>query len=388
MSQIQPVNRYLFILVKSICAMVVMGMISGQAFSQEGTTALKSFVAAEYPDKNGPGVAVLVATGQTVGHYANSGLADLERKTSISSQSQFRMASVSKQFTARAIFQLMEEGKLSSITAIGDLFDGLPKAIQRITVGQLLQHTSGIWDYETLMPKGQSEQLLDSDILAIIRGKEETYFRPGQQFRYSNTGYCLLALIVERIAGQSYPTYVEQSMFKRAGLVNACVFAPKRVIPNRVFGYHPREGKYVFADQSLTSATKGDGGVYISTEEFAKWLDSCVIASSKNKSYLDAILANKVWVRDGIYYSMGWFLSWDSVGGMCLFHSGETTGFRNIVYVVPEAKIKLLVFSNRDDEQIGAFFEKLMATEQITVGKSLSPYSHLFEWLSHVYSGD
>jgi len=365
-----------------------MCIIYTPAFGQGRAKVVDDLVRANYPDKHGPGIAVLINRGDSVGQCVNSGLGNLKLQTPISSESQFRMASVSKQFTAYAIFQLIEQRKLSFATTLGDVFTDLPKAIQEIKVGQLLQHTSGIWDYESLMPANQTNQLLDSDVLDIIKGKEETYFTPGHTFRYSNTGYCLLSLIVEHMTGLAYPEYVEQFLFKPSGLDDARVFEPGRDIPNRVVGYHPDSGKYIFADQSLTSATKGDGGVYISTQEFAKWIDSCVADPVKNRSYLDSLVAQKVLVKDNVYYSMGWFLTWDDAGGICLFHSGESTGFHNIVYVVPDRKVKLMVFTNRDDQQIGAFFDELLTAEGITWNKSLVPSVYLFEWLSRVYASD
>jgi D-alanyl-D-alanine carboxypeptidase len=366
--------------------MIFIGVVYTPAFGQGRAKIVDDLVRANYPDRYGPGVAVLISRADSVGQYVNSGVGNTDLQTPISSQSQFRMASVSKQFTACAIFQLIEQEKLSFATVLGNIFPDLPKAIQEITVGQLLQHTSGIWDYEPLMPANQIGQLSDSDVLDIIKGKEETYFTPGSTFRYSNTGYCLLALIVEHMTGLAYPAYIEQFIFKPSGLEDARVFEPGRDIPNRVFGYHLDNGKYIFADQSLTSATKGDGGVYISTQEFAKWIDTRVADPVKNRSYLESLVAQKVLVKDSVYYSLGWFLKWDDVGRICLFHSGESTGFHNIVYVVPGRKVKLMVFSNRDDLQIGAFFDKLLAVEKIAWNKSLVPPVSLFEWLSRVYA--
>ncbi|VTP97042.1 serine hydrolase domain-containing protein [Sphingobacterium daejeonense] len=119
-------------------------------------------------------------------------------------------------------------------------------------------------DYEGLIPVNQKDQLSDLDVLKIIEPLDSVYFQPGSKWRYSNTGYCLLALIIEKVSGKNYSNYVNEKIFSVFGMRNSLVYNPEDKISNRAFGYHLQNDKFRFADQSLTSATKGDGGVYTS----------------------------------------------------------------------------------------------------------------------------
>lgn len=153
-----------------------------------------------YPKGDEPGIAVAISQhGQIRYHYA-VGIADLKTKQKITEKTHFRMASVSKQVTAQAICSLFAQGKLKPTDQLGLFFDDLPLALQGITVAQLLQHRSGIMDYEALIPSDRTAQVSDKDVLDYIRQTDTVYFPSGSQFRYSNTGYCLLALIVEKVA--------------------------------------------------------------------------------------------------------------------------------------------------------------------------------------------
>lgn len=338
-----------------------------------------------------PGVGIMITRHGELQHKNAYGTANLENSIPLTPSTNFRMASVSKQFTSMATYLLIEQGKLSFDTSLSEIFDGLPTWATHITVGQLMNHTSGIWDYEVLIPRDQQVQVSDADVLHMISTVDSTYFIPGSQFRYSNTGYCLLSLIVERVSQTDYREYMKQYIFHPLGMTNSYMYHADAKMTGRAFGYRPpvagRNDNYRYADQSVTSATKGDGCVYVSPEAYHTWANAVLRTDFPSSTYLTEVNYRKTPVKDGIFYSMGWFVAPStSSQGMRLFHSGETTGFRNIVYHDLGTGLSISIFANRDDTHISAVFEeivKLMGEAHPVI--TASEYQELFFWMSSVY---
>lgn len=339
-----------------------------------------------------PGVALMVSRhGQPLLIKAY-GLADMESGTPLTTTTNLRMASVSKQFTAMATYLLIDRGMLTFDTPLGELFEGLASAPAAVTVGQLLHHTSGLIDYEGLIPKERQEQVSDTDVLEMIRGIDSLYFESGTDFRYSNTGFCLLSLVVEKVSGMDYREYMQQEIFRPLGMTNAYMYHAGTEMLNRAYGYRPLgeapELDFRFADQSVTSATKGDGCVYISAESYLSWANAVLRGGFPSSEYLEDLEALKTPVRDGIFYSLGWFVAPPSTAhtGMRLFHSGETTGFRNITYHDLGSGLSVSVFANRDDTLISGVFEAILKQvgETHPAAELVEP-EELFFFMSSIY---
>ena len=145
-------------------------------------------------DDSTPGAAVGVFKDSKLVFAKGYGLADLESKTPIDSKTNFRLASVTKQFTATCILLLEKEGKLSLDDKLTDIFPSFPEYGKNISIKQVLQHTSGMLAYEDFV---DTVQVMDKDVLQIMMDQDSTYFEPGTQHRYSNSGYAVLAMIVE-----------------------------------------------------------------------------------------------------------------------------------------------------------------------------------------------
>ncbi|HLS96126.1 MAG TPA: serine hydrolase domain-containing protein [Sphingobacterium sp.] len=337
---------------------------------------------------NHPGVAAMVAKDGEVLYAFYDGQALLRPKTDIDGNTRFRMASVSKQVTARAVYALIEAGHIRFDTRIGDYFDGLPARLAAIQVGHLLQHTSGISDYENLIPPDQTEQILDADVLDLIRRAGDLYFEPGSRFRYSNTGYCLLALLVEKVGGKRFDSFVKEHLFLPRGINGAVVATPSSNIVDRAFGYHPGASSSAFADQSVTSATQGDGGVYFSSLDFLTWSSSMLAHELQTPAFRELFVNPDLLVKDVAHYHLGLFSLVDQQGGLHLFHSGESTGFRNVVYYDVENRTTVSVFSNRDDDLAATVFDCVMTA----FGKKKLFDDRLKQsvvlWLSKVYQGE
>lgn len=345
--------------------------------------SLQYVVQQHYPHAGEPGGIAFAALNGKIELFA-FGKGDLSKNIAIGGETSFRMASVSKQFTAMATYLLIKQGILSFETPIREILTELPEVTQPITIDDLIQHTSGIWDYEEVIPKGQQKQLSDTDVLHLVSGVDSVHFPAGSRFRYSNTGYCLLAVIVERVSKMDYPTFAAKHIFKPAGLAKALVYNPDRIIPFRAYGYHPITSGFQFADQSLTSATKGDGGVYISAQEFLLWMNNA--NPLWDNDFWNTLKTHKVLVGDDIYYSMGWFLKKDGEGGIqAIFHSGESTGFHNAVLFLPQQNRAIGMFTNRDDRVIDDAYDAVL---HLYKAKPLKTNQSLFQWLSKVYAGE
>ena len=372
--------RYLKLVLLFMC---VTSYAMGQNIEK---SVLDKMLSNYYSNGNEPGIVVAISQhGQIRYHYA-VGIADQKTKQKITEKTHFRMASVSKQVTAQAICSLFAQGKLKPTDQLGLFFDNLPLALKGVTVAQLLQHRSGIMDYEALIPSDRTAQVSDRDVLDYIRQTDTVYFPAGSQFRYSNTGYCLLALIVEQVAKESFAGFVKKHLFLPNGIRDGIVYSMDSDILNRAFGYHPKEDTFVFADQSVTSATQGDGGVYLSALEYHQWANFLL-----HKRFSEALVQGflgkeSIPVKDGVSYNLGWFI-YPLEGNRLFFHSGESTGFHNIVYLDQQKDLIITLFSNRDDLLIGDAFDALLAI--LKLPKPMGPSAQnksVFGWLNAIYA--
>ncbi|MCX6212925.1 serine hydrolase domain-containing protein [Spirosoma sp.] len=300
-----------------------------------------------------PGAVLLVrVNGKTICRNGY-GLANAKTKALITPETNFRMASISKQFTAMSILLLEKDGKLSVDDPLTRFFPEFNLQVgKKVRIRHLLTHTSGILDYEAVMNPQQREQLLDIDVLTLIKNRDSLYFEPGTQFRYSNSAYCLLALVIEKASGQSFASFIKQRIFQPLQMNQSTVYEAGRPIRSRAMGYRKEGGKFVFSDQSVTSATKGDGGVYTSLTDYKKWMD----ALETNKLLdLKAALARtgKAIPQTGdSFYGAGWF--YRQPENPMLFHSGSTCGFNNYVVSIPSERFLMVCFSNKANNKPNA----------------------------------
>jgi CubicO group peptidase (beta-lactamase class C family) len=307
-----------------------------------------------------PGIALSIQkNGESI--YSNAaGIADETTNIPLDTLTNFRMASITKQFTAMAILLLQKDGALTVDDPIGRWLPELPPQIrQKILIRHLLTHSSGIVDYESLIPSTRTTQVLDADILQLLSKKDSTYFPPGTRFQYSNSGFCLLALIIERASHHSYPQFLRERIFLPLHMDSSSVYEAGKHIPHRAMGYaRDSTGHIVPSDQSITSASKGDGGVYTSLSDYGKWIK----ALQQNKLIRLAATLRSLQIpiapgakrpevpgpqRQSPAYAAGWFIQTDSP--QFLFHSGSTCGFANFVIQLPGDNWSITYFSNIAD---------------------------------------
>jgi CubicO group peptidase (beta-lactamase class C family) len=292
----------------------------------------------------GAGVAVLHHGAHIVRRAY--GLADVENRVAATCATNYRLASMTKQFTAAAILLLAEEGRLSIDDPVRKWLPELPDAATAIAVRHFLTHTSGLIDYEDLIPDGTTEQLRDADVLRLLEAENRSYFPPGANYRYSNSGYSLLASVAARASGMDFAAFLRRRIFQPLGMQDTVAFeAGISVVAHRAFGYSRVQGSWARADQSLTSATLGDGGIYSSLDDLAKWDHALGGGSLLRPESLRLAFQPATPTEDpAVQYAFGWRISGESV-----WHSGETTGFRNVIVRFPERRITVIVLTNRDD---------------------------------------
>jgi CubicO group peptidase (beta-lactamase class C family) len=293
-----------------------------------------------------PGACLAVLHGGATILQRAYGLADVEGRIAATTATNYRLASMSKQFTSAAVLLLAEEGRLSIDDPIRRWLPTLPAAADGMIVRHLLTHTSGLVDYEDVIPHERSSQLRDDDVLRLLEAENRRHFQPGAQYRYSNSGYALLALIVERASGERYAEFLRKRVFQPLGMQTTVAFeAGFSAVVNRAFGYSAAARGWLRTDQSLTSATLGDGGIYSSVEDLAKW--DAALCDDRLLRPASLRLAFRAWVGTDdpqVQYGLGWRITGDT-----RWHSGETLGFRNVIVRYLEHRLTVLVLTNRND---------------------------------------
>lgn len=303
-----------------------------------------------YSQDQCPGASVLISENGKIVFEHGFGFANLEDKITVSPNTNFRLASVTKQFTAAAILILIQKGVCRLDTKLTDIFEDFPDYGKKITIENLLNHTSGLIDYEDLIPDTATIQVKDADVLRMMYGVDSTYFEPGTLFKYSNTGYALLAMIVERISGKSFAQFLAENIFKPLEMKSTVAHEDgKSVVEHRAFGYERTDAGWIKKDQSITSAVLGDGGIYSNVEDLFKWEQSLYT----NKILSDE-LRNEAMTRarlnngEEVDYGFGWHLK-TYKGEEIVYHSGSTQGFRNVIYRVPSKNFCVIILSNRNE---------------------------------------
>jgi CubicO group peptidase (beta-lactamase class C family) len=292
-----------------------------------------------------PGASVLVLKDGEPVVRRSFGLADVEQGIAAAPETNYRLASITKQFTAAAILLLAEDGKLGLDDRVRKWLPSLPESNDTITLRHLLTHTGGLVDYEEIMPADLDKPLRDADVLALQAGESRLYFEPGTAWRYSNGGYALLALIVEQASGLSFPEFLRQRIFLPLGMANTIAYVQEGPpVPHRAYGHSLVEGEWTRTDQSLTSSVLGDGGIYSSIDDLARW--DAALYDDRLLSDESRRLAFTPWVKSDdpdVDYGYGWRVTGDT-----LWHSGETIGFRNVIVRWPERRLTVIVLTNRN----------------------------------------
>src|SRR5882724_7021266 len=324
-----------------------------------------------------PGFAVLMRYKGKDICARTEGVRDLRSKAKIDGPTNFRLASFTKQFTAMAIMLLGHDRKLRYDQTLSELIPDFPAYGKSITVRNLLNHISGLPDYEDLMDaiekvKGPLwtplKQIQDDEVLELLKKETNGKFAPGTSWSYSNSGYVVLGIIVARASGKSYGEFLRQRIFVPVKMNHTVAYQKgKNEVSNRAFGHSKEKGLFKETDQSSTSATLGDGGIYSNLEDLARWDDALRNHTLLTEKEFQPALT-PVKLNDGseprwplepnddnlhpgkpVSYGFGWFLD-PCQGHPRMWHTGTTMGFRTVIERFTEgAGLTVIILCNRTD---------------------------------------
>jgi CubicO group peptidase (beta-lactamase class C family) len=338
-----------------------------------------------------PGLAVLVRRGGRTVFERAYGVRELRTRRPIDTRTRFRLASVTKQMTAAAIMLLVRDGRLRYDDPLPRALPGFPAYGNGITIRHLLTHTSGLPDYEQLMEDAEKQkgpiwtperQIRDDEVLALLERETHGLFAPGASWAYSNSGYVVLGLVAARTAGKPFGDLLRERIFAPLGMTRTLAYEKgKNEVPDRAYGHTKEPAGFRETDQSATSATLGDGGVYSCLEDLAKW-DEALRTNTLLSAAEMAPALTPVRLADGseplwpageqggdnlfpgrpVAYGFGWFLDpWQ--GHKRAWHHGETMGFRSIVERFPADGVSVIVLANRGDLDLKSLALEMAETE-------------------------
>ena len=264
-----------------------------------------------------------------------------EYSNDITFNSNFRLASVTKQFIAFGIVKLINSGLLEYNTPILDIYLELPSYFKDITIKHLLNHTSGIMDYENM--EHTDEQIADEDIITFLQSTTNTYFEPGSRYQYSNTAYILLGLIIKKVSGKELDEFIHTEIFEKAFMNNSFVnYEGKTNVLERAYGHIIENGKLVVKDQYWCSATIGDGGLYSSINDLKKWLKYLVSTKEFESMKVPNLAGN--------YNEYGLGIRIINVlGNEIIYHSGSTIGTKTLLLFSKDLDLCLIFLTNFND---------------------------------------
>ncbi len=301
---------------------------------------------------------ILVYEKGEIVFQSSNGLRTIDPIDSLTLNSQFRLASVSKQFTSVAVMKLKQEGKLDYNQKVSSILNDFPH--DNITIKHLLQHTSGIADYikiisQNYVPQNSTKRdiLGNNEILDIFyNSNPKLKFQPGEKYEYSNTGYLVLASIVEEVSKQHFREFLKENIFDPLNMNNTLLYSYKEGydsdIPNRVFGYSLNEEKdgYELNDYHVVNDVRGDGGIYSTINDLFKWNMALLDYKVVPKKLLDeAWRVGTLNNGEDFGYGYGWVIG-ESSKPKSVFHSGGWVGFVTYLYNEIDTKSGYVILTN------------------------------------------
>ena len=310
-----------------------------------------------------PGMAILVMRDGEVLHAAGYGRADLATRARITQDTPFNLASLSKQFTAFAIMRLVERGALSYDDTLSRFVPELGDAARRVTIRQLLTHSSGLPDYYPLLRDWSHLGRVDNALVRdSLRGKA-LEFPPGTETRYSNSGYVLLATVIEKVMKRPFGEAMSDLVFEPSGMHSTLALDGATPFPRgRAVGYDTIGGRIRIADYGVFEnaggqrgysdlRTVGAGGMYSTLSDLAAWTSTLDHAKLLSRAALAEAFRAHVSASDArgvdtlLGYGYGWIVSRRN-GAEVVWHDGGIAGFRNLVVRVPGSRVTVFILSN------------------------------------------
>lgn len=295
-----------------------------------------------------PGLSVMIVKDGEIKYKKTYGVADLSTMTPIRTNSSFYIASLSKQFTAVAIMMLAERGKLSYDDKLVKYFPEFESFASNITISHLLTHTSGLLDHLDIV-KDNVTDWTNEDVVKLLKRENRVLFQPGEKTGYSNSGYVLLSMIVEKVSGASFSKFLEKNIFVPLGMKNTLVVEHNVKIPNKVRGYSEINGQWQPADYD--AFTTGGGGIYSTIDDLEKW-DRSFYTERLIKPETLKLASTAAKLNNGrpTPYGFGWLAEFAAKGKLAnvwyVASFGDFKGFQCAIKRIPEKKFTVIVLTN------------------------------------------
>jgi len=333
------------------------------AFLQDAQTAIQAYAQGDVFS----GAVLVAVDGQPV-LRRGVGLAERELGVAATPETKFRIGSITKQFTATAILQLQEAGKLSIDDPVSKFYPDAPAAWAKITLRHLLTHTSGIPTYTALPGFFDHDARLPhtpEDLIKLTRDKP-LEFEPGSRFAYDNSGYILLGYVVEKVSGQPYADYVQQHIFGPLGMTGSGYDDPQRIIPGRAAGYgRGPDGAWrnaAFLDMSVPFAA---GSLYSTVDDLLRWDQALYAARPLKSESLKSMFTDY-----GHHYGFGFSID-QKWGQDRIWHNGGINGFSASFQRYPKARVTAVALSN---EETGASDKLAADLAGLCLGAEVYPH--------------
>ncbi len=345
-------SKRLSLSILSLILLIVMPSLAAAQpapVSDENLTKAIDEILTQAYKPNEPGASVIVAKNGKVVFRKGYGLANLELAVPVEPDMVFRLGSVTKQFTAVAILMLAEQGKLSLDDNLVKFLPNYPAKTQRITIEQLLTHTSGIKSY-TSLPEWLAMWRKDielNELISLFKDKPAD-FAPGERWSYSNSGYVVLGAIIEKSSGQSYQDFIEKNIFAPLGMKHSFYDNTARVIPRRVTGYSKGKDAYINAAYMSMTQPHAAGALVSSVDDLALW-DAALYTDKlvKQETLKRAWTPAKLTSGKLTHYGFGWSVN-SYEGHPVIEHGGGINGFSTYALRMPDERVFVAVLTNKD----------------------------------------
>jgi CubicO group peptidase (beta-lactamase class C family) len=341
----------------------------------ESITARLDALLNDWKQKDAPGLAAVLIRNGRIEFRKTFGLADLDARTPITPNTQFLLASITKQFTAMAIMILAERHKLQFDDTLAKFCPEFPAYARTITIRHLLNHTAGLTQYQELLVGKPDENYFRSsksppaaheftaaEALQALSHQKKLRFAPGEKFEYSDSAYVVLAQIIERIAGERYAEFLKETIFDPLEMRDTLVVDErKQKVPRLALGYVWRNGHWQDITYSPENSIYGEDGIYSTVNDLYKWDQALYTERLVSHSMLEMAftpgransgkqIATGILTRPSSY-GFGWFIS-ALHGEKDVEHSGGWSGYATHILRVPTWRVTAIVLTNSSNDSV------------------------------------
>ncbi|MCW5515901.1 serine hydrolase domain-containing protein [Muriicola sp. Z0-33] len=313
---------------------------------------------------------ILYSKNDSIIYTGNYGYSNFSSQKPLDNSTVFELASCSKQFTALGIVQLVEKNLIGYDTYVDKILSNFP--YYNITIANLLRHQSGLPDYQKILYDrkhwNRKNVATNSDVISLLgKLKLDLRFQPGTKYEYNNTGYAVLASIIENVSGQSYKSYITENIFKPSGMSSSRVFDDfdqTELFQNvaRGYTYNQQTGKYQEIENDKNhkhihwmNGVVGDRGIYSSILDLEKWKKAIkynLLIKDGSKEIMMSV--DEISTK----YGYGWAIYNSSGKGRWVYHNGSWSGYKTMMLYLPDSNEFLVILSNNRFEATYKKFEE------------------------------